>query len=431
MSRKFRDSFLLSMLIAAIAVAIATTEAQDRVAPRGGDFRTKGVLSEKVSEAVEKKYAEMSAELQQAIPQRTYQVERGPVEKTKLYRAVPKLLENKFVATVAISTKPKEGGEADRETRQENRQLFTNNGSALRGRRGYPEDLLRLIVWDDSSLFEPFGGFRIRGVEKRTLSQQNKLFVEHCLPADRPNERMIEFLTSADCDRDMMRHPGIITDTDKGTTDRQGWEFWIYAPTADEAQQRAAGLLQLLDGGMSRPMQRYFFDEGNKALAEAGKHFEEVAKQGAVLREEEAKLAKPSEISADILSQLKAQKVMVAVELAGLNARVKACDERLKETWKLPASALQSIGDMKVKAEIERVGIKEKLDQIVAFIGEGDNRQATTDRVAELTKSRGRAYSTANLYQGQALQMSRLYDLYAPLPLKDDQITISPVEWTN
>src|SRR2546422_8396245 len=43
--------------------------------------------------------------------------------------------------------------------------------------------------------------------------------------------------------------------------------------------------------------------------------------QGADLRAEEAKLEKPSEISTDILSQLKAQKVMVAVELAGLNAR--------------------------------------------------------------------------------------------------------------
>ena len=43
----------------------------------------------------------------------------------------------------------------------------------------------------------------------------------------------------------------------------------------------------------------------------------------AALKQEQEKLAKPSEISTDILSQLKAQKVMVAVELAGLNARVK------------------------------------------------------------------------------------------------------------
>ena len=65
----------------------------------------------------------------------------------------------------------------------------------------------------------------------------------------------------------------------------------------------------------------------------------EVAKQGVTLRAEEEKLSKPSEISADILSQLKAQKVMVAVELAGLNWRVKACDEMLKDPKRLEISA--------------------------------------------------------------------------------------------
>src|SRR5439155_14574231 len=128
--------------------------------------------------------------------------------------------------------------------------------------------------------------------------------------------------------------------------------------------------------------QQYFLAEGRKRIENARTRYVEVARQGDVLRAEQEKLAKPSEISADILSQLKAQKVMVAVELAGLNARVKACDEMLKDAKRLEVSALQSISDMKVKAEIERVGIKEKLDQINTFINEGDTRQATHGRIA-------------------------------------------------
>jgi 16S rRNA C1402 N4-methylase RsmH len=141
-----------------------------------------------------------------------------------------------------------------------------------------------------------------------------------------------------------------------------GWSYRIFAPTAEETEFRAAALLRLLDGGLSKPIKRHFVAEGTKALEAARKEFGEVAKQSAEIRTNEESLARPSEISADILSQLKAQKVMVAIELSGLNARVKACDDMLKDPKRLEVSTFQSISDMKVKAEIERVGIKEKLD---------------------------------------------------------------------
>src|SRR5439155_20324416 len=162
--------------------------------------------------------------------------------------------------------------------------------------------------------------------------------------------------------------------------------------------------------------QQYFLAEGRKRIENARTRYVEVARQGDVLRAEEEKLAKPSEISADILSQLKAQKVMVAVELAGLNARVKACDEMLKDPKKLEISALQSISDMKVKAEIERVGIKEKLDQINAYIGEGDTRRALSDHIKELRQAYDSAAGLAHAYEIEATSLARLFDLYAPLP---------------
>jgi hypothetical protein len=158
---------------------------------------------------------------------------------------------------------------------------------------------------------------------------------------------------------------------------------------------------------------------------------QKLAKQAAALKQEQEKLAKPSEISADILSQLKAQKVMVAVELAGLNARVKACDDMLKDPKKLEISALQSISDMKVKAEIERVGIREKLEQINTYIGEGENRQATQGTITSLRDELSKQLRTARGFLAQVERMTGLYDLYATIPLQDDRITISPVEWTN
>jgi hypothetical protein len=124
--------------------------------------------------------------------------------------------------------------------------------------------------------------------------------------------------------------------------------------------------------------------------------------------------------------------VMMAVELSGLNARVRACDEMLKDPKKLEISTLQSVNDMKIKAEIERVGIKEKLDQIHAIINEGDSRQATLSQITQMTNQLKQLTSPlADSQLNRAKTLAKLYDLYAPLPLKDDKIVISPVEWTN
>src|SRR5439155_4987 len=97
-----------------LLAAVATTAlAQDR-SGRGGDrgaapgfyqrFKpTEGV--EHVSEELEKSYTRMSEQVQQPIPKRTYEVVlENKAQKTKLFRADPKLLENKFIARVVLLT---------------------------------------------------------------------------------------------------------------------------------------------------------------------------------------------------------------------------------------------------------------------------------------------------------------------------------------
>ncbi|HZN36211.1 MAG TPA: hypothetical protein VFB80_20420, partial [Pirellulaceae bacterium] len=124
-------------------------------------------------------------------------------------------------------------------------------------------------------------------------------------------------------------------------------------------------------------------------------------------------------------------KVMVAVELAGLMARVKACDGMLKDPKRLEISTLQSISDMKVKAEIEFVGIKEKLDQINAFIGEGNDREAAASRLATAETNKARAQSRLASADNSALSYGELVLIYAPLQIEGNQIIISPIQWTN
>jgi len=257
------------------------------------------------------------------------------------------------------------------------------------------------------------------------IGVQLKSLVEQCPAEHRPDQRMLDFLTSNDCDRDV-RCSAMF----RGIS-QINLSFQAFAPTAEEAERRARAIVRLYDAGFCRPVQQSLLGEGQKILEHIRSQDAELYLRAAAIRAEDEKLAKPSEISGEILGQLKAQKVMTAVELAGLNARVKACDAILADPKKLEISTLQSVSDMKVKAEIERVGIKEKLDQINIFITEGDARTATGLRRSVLSSKAGGLQNLIRIDEKNATRYAELVALYAPFQIPDNQITVGPIEWTK
>jgi hypothetical protein len=331
-------------------------------------------------------------------PKRDYQIEVGAAQKTKLFRADPKLFENKFMATMTVA--PPHGGGPIR-------------GGDPRNHADFPAEMRQLTQFSASG--QIFSG-------PGTAIENHKVFrllAERCLPDQRP-ESALKFLTSAECDRDV-----------KGRFGGSQLIYFIYAPTPEEAAARTAAVLRLIDCGASRPLQQYFLTEAQKHLTRARAACDEFAKLSDEIPAEEEKIAKPSEVSPDILSQLKAQRVMVAVELAGLNARVKACDSMLNEPKRLEVSTLQSISDMKVKAEIERIGTKEKLDQINSFIAEGDRREGIQQNIIGLNRRRDIAAQLASNATVAADTCAILVEYYAPRELDGNKIVVSPIEWTE
>jgi hypothetical protein len=338
------------------------------------------------------RYEQMAAELKQGVPTREITIKTVPAVKTKLFRADPKLLENKFVATFELKR--------DVPVPRSARSGFGSNVEWLR-------PVLTTLSWFN-----------------QPLRAQLKELIEKCPEDARPSQPMIDFLTSDDLDRDV-RHSGMSRGTELNLS------FAVFAPTAEIAQERARAIIQLYDAGFSRPYQQVALEAGQQALEQARKLSEESQKLAAAISDEQAKLAKPSEISAEILAELKAQKVMQTVELAGLNARVKACDAMLGDPKRLAGSTLQSISDIKVKAEIERVGIKEKLDQINAYIAEGDQRTATGKREADLLRQRSGVVDQIEANQRVAASQAELFTHIRPLDLAENLINLGPLEWVS
>ncbi len=422
-----------SVGVLSLALTAASVLAQER--GRGSGPSAGGSASallrrfqgpETVPVEVDQAYQQLDEKSLQDIPERKPKVFQAaePVL-TKLFRADPKLLENKFVASITVLA-----AGLDPED-EESRQQFEKRRDIESRIRNFDNPLSEFqpLIGQQQPLFSNSYG---RSTE-RPISEYFQLLVESCPANQRPPGDVVAFLTSADCDRDVrLRGTPIVRQSPQGKSVGYpvgGWQFTIYAPTFEAAEQRAKAILKLLDGGLSRPIQRHLLKQGQAALAEAHKYEAEVAMVNETIRTAEAQLEKPSEITPDILSQLKAQKIMVAIELSGLSARVKACDAMLAK--ELPPGTLASIGDMKVKAEVERVGIKEKLDQINAFISEGDNRETVKAALLKAASAKIRASDNLSRRSSTAQWNAELIALYAPLQLDGNEIKISPLEWTN
>jgi hypothetical protein len=347
---------------------------------------------------LESRLAAIEEATSQKPPKRDYKVEMGPTENVKLFRADPKLLANKFAATMTLVTAGVDPADL---------QSISKYASQLVEDRERPSG--------DNSIRDLF----------RSL-------VERCPPDERPAEQLVEFLTSADVDRDIKQNNMRQFETNSGEV-VGGWAFTIYAPTAEEGENRAKAILRLIDYSKS-PLGEERFARAREALAAARRKEMELAKITDGIEALDAKIAQPSDIHGDILSELKAQKIMVTIELSGLSARVKACDEMLKESSvqrELSVSTLQSVSDMKIKAEIERIGIKEKLDQINKFIEEGDSRVATQNRILELHGARKLAEDQLRTLEMEAAQNVAQLRLGLPPHLLGNKLYVCPIEWTN
>ena len=369
---------------------------------------------------LEQEYQVFSAKLAKGVPERHLTVKTGPLQKIKLTRPDPKLLESKFIATFAL--RPAGLDVKDERSYQAFQQRVSYLTEPPLGGRDVPEALrskgLPLVY-----VFHPQATPR----ESSALLKHFQWLAERCAPDSRPNEEQVAFLSSTESERTVrrVRRPG------PGGGIEYDAEFQIQAPTAEEAEARAKAIIRLYDAGFSLPIQQYLLGECQQMIEAARVEYAKLAPLDAEIAAQKEELSKPSEISSDILKELKAQKIMVAVELAGLNARVKACDAMLQDPVKLGANALQSVGDMKVKAEIERVGIKEKLDAINGFIAEGDARDAALQKSGKLWTKRNNQFEHAERAAESVRRYIDLLKLFEPFDIPDNQITVAPLEWTE
>jgi hypothetical protein len=203
--------------------------------------------------------------------------------------------------------------------------------------------------------------------------------------------------------------------------------YRILAATPERTKELTHALLALLDHGIIEPIQEHLKElkEGaEKELAERRANLPAAQKELQALEEQ---LKHAEVLDTQTMNDLKTQRRLLQVDLAGVKARVAACEQLLGA--RLTDSRKEQVENIKIAAEIELAGLAARQKTIDAIIGEGQ-------RVHELRDQRQRAVAKVNSLQ-QTIRSAeqtiadytQTIQTYGPFRLVDDKVVIRPIKW--
>ncbi len=208
------------------------------------------------------------------------------------------------------------------------------------------------------------------------------------------------------------------------------WQITILGTTPELVEKRAKALLTLLDVGSCRPMQLQIFKKREplcEKLREQRKAEESAKQMVEVLQNE---LKSYADFTPDMLSNLRVQQLQLDVDLAGVKARIAACD-RLLAGNALKLERRSQVEDLKVAAEIELSGFEARLSKSNEFIVKVKTKVELLSKSINADSQRKDASSRIRGLEREIKAIDAAIRTFAPLPLVDNKIVVQPLEWTQ
>lgn len=317
------------------------------------------------------------------------------VERRKLFRADAKVLEHKYVAQVRLKLPDRRRSDLFREA-----------------------ELSELVRFGDRSIVNSL----IQINESRAPSKSLQAISERVPEDQRAKLDELKFFTSDDVDQGYLlltRQVPILFISD----------FQILARTKEEAERRATTLVALVDWGVTRPIQLKLL-ERHKAQAQAyPKHQARLLAAEAELARLQKQLGEYAGVTGEMLGSLQSQQSQLDVDVAGVKARLEACDARLKADAK-PEQRAQ-LEAIKLSAEIELTGCEARraaAEKLVARVTMRNQVAQDLVKAQTTVNEAKRSFSDAS---SALINLQHQLDDYQPLPLLENKVIIQPVEWTE
>jgi hypothetical protein len=226
----------------------------------------------------------------------------------------------------------------------------------------------------------------------------------------------------------IQNNPG--TDTNGNTNHL---EVRLLAPTDKQAKQWVEKWLSIYDDGLCYHAQKECLGIRKKLVQVLAENSDKLKKNEMDLsdaKQEVEKFKDFTDITPEAIVTLTTQRRMLAVDLAGINARIKACQEMLAK-GNLPDARKDQIETARVAAEIELRGLDAKRAEIDRIIQGAQNRQKFATKIDEFPGLIQRLKNSIDNTQ-KAIQELDEYQLgYQSLPVEDGKVTIRRIKWIS
>lgn len=206
------------------------------------------------------------------------------------------------------------------------------------------------------------------------------------------------------------------------------FEFFIFAPSEQLAKTRAKTFFALLENGIAKPMREYE-REWCKSLreeVESHKSRMETSRQAQVQLE---KTAEGTEYIDDVeLRRLKSERRLLAVEVAGQRARIRAV-EKLRN-GKGGTAAATKLDDIKMTSEIDVAGLSAQIEALSEVIGLGVQRAELESKIKKLVLVGEESWKALQAAEKRSRDHQALLEAADKLFVRyRDQVTIAPIKW--
>jgi hypothetical protein len=320
----------------------------------------------------------------------------------QLPRPDPELLEKKFVASLSFTLPPNSAFVMNEQVLN---RLQTLNGTYL--------------------IFPHVGGGNIRKESDALGATLNRIL--EALPEDRrPPKENVEFLAREPSDIERFTTSAVDELTGKQT---HNLHFRIYTDSAEAARRYAAGLLTLLDQGVTRAYQIRFFEQRQEQLELAKMAKEAIDKESAEGERLKKEAAEVADFPGELLPTLRAQQLQLEVDLAGTKSRIAACHQLL-EKGELSAERRGHVLDLKVTAEIDLASFEARQKTTEHFISQAKRWTALQGELAEVANRKQASQRKLQTSQDRVRQLESQILAYQPLQL-DGKINIQPLKWVK
>lgn len=211
---------------------------------------------------------------------------------------------------------------------------------------------------------------------------------------------------------------------------RQGIKtIHVLGATREQVEARTKALLTILDQGFSRPIQKGLLQIRGEYCQQYRDQQEKVAAAEKEYHKMQAEFKEYADFPADTLAGLRVQLFQWDAELAGLEAKVEACNKLLAAG--AAGERAKQIEEAKIAAEIELAGCKARRAKSADFIGKVKRREELTRQRDEAEGRLGLAHGKVREIAGRIQVIDEEIETFGPVHLVDDTVVIQPVEWTK